>query len=119
MRIDDVVERFTRLSGLSAEEVSQMLGLITDCTEELTERIISDCDCEGNCRRITAAAAALANYRYRLLAASRGEDRNIKVGDVTIGEDSGSLECAKKIYLQCISNIADIIIDSDFYFEGI
>lgn len=119
MEYDAVLNRFLLLTDIDRAEMSGLAPLICDAMAELSEMLLPNSETEENSRRITAAAAALAAYRYREIITARGDCDGIKAGDVTISSDGRSLEAAGKIYTDSLAKISDLVIDRDFIFRGV
>lgn len=116
MNYDRAFERFTLFSDMSAEEAAKWSYLVNDCIAEISEMLIPDSDNEENSRRIITATASLALYRYRKLLCARGDLSGIKAGDVTVSIDNKSVETARQLYIEALSDISDIIKKDEFIF---
>lgn len=86
-----VIRQFGIFSGLDSRETGQWTELCIACTDELVRQIVPETDVETWQERLTAAAAALAFYRYALLQSCEGS--GIKLGDLAV---SGSGNIADK-----------------------
>lgn len=114
-----IFEKFTLLSDMPSDEASKFSTLINDSISQISAILLPDTDNEDNCRRLTAAAASWAYYRYKQIICSRGEYDGIKAGDVTVNPSDRSMEAARAIYLDSMAAIADITTDRDFIFERV
>lgn len=119
MEYDAVLNRFLLLTDIDSIEMSGLAPLICDAMAELSEMLLPNTETEENSRRITAAAAALAAYRYREIITARGDCDGVKAGDVTISSGSRSLGAAEKIYTDSLAKISDLVKDQDFIFRGV
>ena len=73
MEYDSIFDRFRILAELDNAEAENWSWLVYDAMVEIRNMLVPECDVEINCHRLTAVTAALAYYRYRRVAASRGE----------------------------------------------
>ncbi len=119
MDYDEVVERFTLLTGLSSDEVSEWSPILYDSMLEINARLSTDCDTDTYSQQISYAAASLANYKYRRILSAAGGDAQVKAGDVTITPDENAAEKAYGIYADSLKLLADILADDEFYFKGV
>lgn len=116
MNFDEVFGTFTLLADLSSEEASHWAYLVVSCIADISERLIPDFEEEKYSRRLNAAAAALALYRYREILCARGELSGIKAGDVTITDARGSVDSARELYIESLDKISEIVTDNKFTF---
>ncbi len=118
MEYDSIFDRFRILAELDNAEAENWSWLVYDAMVEIRNMLVPECDVEINCHRLTAVTAALAYYRYRRVAASRGEPSSFKAGDVTLNLDNGSVENAFRIYSELLEGMGDILKMNDFVFGG-
>lgn len=116
MRLKEIIERFTLVSGFEMKDVSRYLPIITDCKEYFESRIgeLSHSDM----RRVEHACAVYAFYRISQLG--RLDDlRSFKVGDVQMNIEAIG-EAAQKLWDTERENISDIIdISGEFAFRSV
>jgi hypothetical protein len=82
MSLNEVIERFTLVSGMEMTETSRVLPLILDCYEDFTERV-RDGLSESQQRRLAHACAVYAYYRMCLIPQGDGI-ASLKAGDLQI-----------------------------------
>lgn len=94
MEEQEVLRLFGLFTGLSEEEAAGWAVLCRSTIAELTGRLRPGVDpaSAANRERLSAAAAAMAAYRYRLLGAGQTPD-SLKVGEITLtsGGSSGGI----------------------------
>lgn len=116
MRLKEIIERFTLVSGFEMKDVSRYLSIITDCKEYFESRIgeLSRSDM----RRVEHACAVYAFYRISQLG--RLDDlRSFKVGDVQMNIEAIG-EAAQKLWDTERENISDIVdISGEFAFRSV
>lgn len=117
MNYDKIFNGFMLFSALSGEEASEWAFLIYDCIDEFKSILKPQAYLSENSRRVTAAAAALANYRYRKILDSRGVLSGVRTSGLEIKNDERSLTAARDIYLERLAGISDLVLDRDFLFE--
>ena len=105
MRLKEIIERFTLVSGFEMKDVSRFLPIIEDC-KALFESRCGELS-ESDLRRAEHACAVYAFYRISQLG--RLDDlKSFKVGDVQMSvEEIG--EAAKKLWDAERENISDLI----------
>ena len=120
LNIQDVLEKFSIISGLDTQKISQWVYLCRESLDRIVSRLKEDVDVEKNIERITTAAASLAFYKYTLYQASNGGLESFKAGDITIKNDKKeSLNIAFKIYKDAQISILDLLEDENFIFERV
>lgn len=119
MNIEDVVDIFGRLSGLSAEDILKFRFMCRTSYEYVNSHIKSGTNMSVYGGRLCFAAAALAYYRYLLWSLTDGRDE-IKIGEVSVKPVSGKqIEAAEKLYKDSFSAVSDVMCDEGFVFERI
>jgi hypothetical protein len=111
---EDVLTRFSMLCGTEESDTYQMLCCDTAAEIELAER--ADCSEDGRAV-LTAAAAALAFYRYVLSAAGTGE-KSFCAGDVKVTAAAASPESARKLWKGAADTAAPFLKDSGCFLFG-
>ena len=116
MRLKEIIERFTLVSGFEMKDVSRYLPIIEDC-KTYFESLIRDPD-ESDLRRAEHACAVYAFYRISQLG--RTDDlRSFKVGDVQMSVEAIG-EAAKKLWEAERESISDIVdIGGEFAFRSV
>lgn len=116
MRLNEIIERFTLVSGFEMKDVSRYLPIIADCKAFFEERI-SDLS-DGDLRRAEHACAVYAFYRISQLG--RLDDlSSFKVGDVQMNIEAVGV-AAKALWDAERENISDIVdISGDFAFRSV
>lgn len=91
MEEQEVLRLFGLFTGLSEEEAAGWAVLCRSTIAELTGRLRPGVDpaSAANRERLSAAAAAMAAYRYRLLGAGQTPD-SLKVGEITLTSGGSS-----------------------------
>ena len=116
MDFDTVFKKFVALCEFDGEQADRWKYLVYESMERISDIIIPDYDSSNYRHRVTAAAAALAFYRYRKLLCARGELSGIKAGDLTVNGDKTSVDYAYSVYCDAIMAINDLIIDDEMVF---
>lgn len=120
MNLNEIVERFTMVSGMKMSETSRYLPLIVDCKELFEERIGGGADAR-RLHRAAHACAVYAYYRVSLLLRDGGFD-SFKAGDVQINSEKLSeiCEAAERMWQEERRMIADIAdFDDGFAFRSV
>ncbi|MEE0930155.1 MAG: hypothetical protein UIM53_04075 [Acutalibacteraceae bacterium] len=117
MNIQQVFQRFTELVHLSEEQAENYKWLCCNAVEELEEMLVKDVDISRCSGRLSAAASAMAFYKY-IIIEENSNVNSFKAGDITVNySDRG--EFAKNYLQQCMKSIAPYIKDSNFVFRGV
>ena len=116
MRLKEIIERFTLVSGFEMKDVSRYLPIIADCKAFFEAR--SGELSESDLRRAEHACAVYAFYRVSQMG--RLDDlRSFKVGDVQMNVEAIG-EAAEKLWQTERDNIADIVdIGGEFAFRSV
>lgn len=120
MNLNDIIERFTMVSGLSMGEVSRYLPLIADCKAYFEERIGGGLSGVQQ-RRAAHACAVYAYYRVCMLMRDGGAG-SFKAGDVQITSAglAEQFEAAQRMWNEERAVIADIHgFDDAFAFRSV
>lgn len=120
MNLNDIIERFTLVSGLTMSEASRYLPLMTDCKEFFEEKLPADLT-PAQQKRISHACAVYAYYRVCMLMRDGGYE-TFKAGDVQISAAKlGELcEAAQRMWNEERRVIADIAaFDDGFAFRSV
>lgn len=120
MNIEDVVDVFTRLSGLAAEDIIKFRFMCLTSYEYVKSHTKSGTDMSVYGGRLAFAAAALAYYRYILWCLTDGDGSEIKVGDISVKPVSEKqLDSADKLCRNAFSALSGVFDDGSFVFERI
>lgn len=82
MRLNEIIDRFSLVSGLERKEISRYLPILMDCKEYLERRLRDDLG-DADSRRAAYACAVYAWYKISLTAAKEGVAA-FQAGDVRI-----------------------------------
>ena len=117
MRLKEIIERFTLVSGFEMKDVSRYLPIIADCKDYFEERCAGELS-ESDRRRAEHACAVYAFYRISQLG--RTDDLcSFKVGDVQMSMEAVG-KAAEKLWMTERENISDIIdISGSFAFRSV
>lgn len=105
------------LTHLNEEQAEAYRWLCCNAVEELEEMLVKNVDVSGCGGRLSAAASAMAFYRYSVIE----ENSNVnifKAGNITVNY-SDRKKFAKEYLQQCMKGIAPYIKDSNFVFRGV
>ncbi len=117
MSLNEIIERFTLVSGYERKEISRYLPVIVDCKEYFEERVSRELTISEH-RRLVHACAVYAYYRVSRLGALTGVS-NFKAGDVQLVMDEDN-DTAEKLWQEEKSAVADIVnFDDDFAFKAV
>lgn len=120
MNLNDIIERFTLVSGLNRSDVSRYLPLIADCRAYFEEKIVSGLSGAYQ-KRAAHACAVYAYYRVCLMIRDGGLD-SFKAGDVQISASKLAEQCdaAQRMWDHERTMIADIAdFDGGFAFRSV
>ena len=118
INVMSVLSCFQMLTGVQNGEQERFLPLCSAAAAELSARVRAG-DTEAFASRLVFAAAALAAYRYRLIAAAQEEHLSFKAGDVSVTKKSAdSASMAQKVYEQALADIAPVLGDGGFVFQN-
>lgn len=116
MRLKEIIERFTLVSGFEMKDVSRYLPIIADC-KAFFEARAGEPDASDQ-RRLEHACAVYAFYRVSRIG-GLSEVGSFKVGDVQV-DIAAVAEAAQKMWDIERESISDIIdIGSDFGFRSV
>ena len=109
----DVLERFTLLSGL-CEGAQRYLPLCSDAAAEVERNERENCPKEA-LALLTAAAAALANYRYALAQAG-ASGLSFTAGDVKVAPGTANLRPARQLWRESAAAASPYLLQNTFLF---
>ena len=109
MSLNEIMERFTLVSGLGMQEVSRYLPIVKDCKEYLESRIRGELS-DADSRRAAYACAVYAYCRISLIGRFE-ELSSFKAGDVQMQINTSS--AAQQLWEEVRGSVSDIIDLSD------
>ena len=112
----DVLERFALLTGIR-DGAEQYLPFCSDAVSEVERNEKTDCPQEAR-TLLTAAAAALAAYRYALARAGASGE-SFTAGDVKVSPGTGNLRPAKQFWREAAAAASRYLDDGAFLFGRI
>ena len=117
MSLNEIIERFTLVSGYERKEISRFLPIIIDCKEYFESRISRELS-RVDQRRAVHACAVYAYYRISRLGLETGI-ANFKAGDVQIVTDDNP-GTASALWEEEKAAVADIVdVDDSFSFKAV
>ena len=120
MNLQNIVKRFSIIANLSFEEAFPWTEICEDAANEIRIHLKSGVDESEHSRRLDAAAAALAFYRYIIYRASGGGMESFTAGEIRIKADAKtSVKVALSVWKDAKHSIADLLNDDEFMFETI
>lgn len=120
MNLQNIVKRFSIIANISLEEAFPWTEICEEAADEIKSHLKSDVDEDKHRRRLDAAAAALAFYRYILYRASGGGMESFTAGEIRIKSDAKtSVKMALTVWKDAKHSIADLLNDDDFMFETV
>lgn len=114
LRTEDVFAGFSALYG--AEDAERFLPLCDGAAAQLEAGERPSC-VESGRGALTAAAAALAFYRYILARGGTGEE-SFSVGDVKIASGAGNAESARKLWQEAAVAASPYLTDTGCFLFG-
>lgn len=120
MDLQEILERFALISGLTMEEVSPFIPILEDAKKDIESKVLDGVDKTAESRRLNAAAAAFGFYKYVLYKASGSGMESFSAGDISIRHsDSQAVDMARRVWNEAKCAACDILKDDDFLFERI
>lgn len=117
--LQEILQRFSLISSLTAEEANVWIPLLTDAKEEIESKLKNDVDIVAEARRLNVAAAALSFYKYCLYRASGVGLGSFSAGDLSINFNSKDINIASNIWAEAKASICDLLEDESFLFKEI
>ena len=115
MNIDEIMERFAVLAGLTAEDAAPWRTLCEDALVRIQSQCREDVDPAEQSGVLCAAVSALAFYQY-VLCGGVTDDVDFTAGDVKIAKKGNAADCARVLWLEAKEQIAPLLRDAGFYF---
>ncbi len=120
MNLQETLERFAIIAGLSMDDISPWIPICEDAYDEIKRHLRDETDEDANSRRLNVAAAALAFYRYILYKVSGGGMESFSAGELRIKTNGEtSVKMAYNVWKDAKNAVADLLTDDDFMFERI
>lgn len=117
MSLNEIIERFTLVSGYERKDVSRYLKVIIECKDFFEERISRELTA-SEYRRVIHACAVYAYYRISRFSRDTGVS-NFKAGDVQLVMDDSS-DAAQKLWEEEKADVADLVaLDDSFSFKAV
>ncbi len=120
MRLSDVIDRFTLVSGLEPEEVSKWTVLCVDAMNEISDSVQPlKSKSEKDSLRLSNAAGVYAYYKYCLYTYS-SRVKTFSAGVISVTASDDEMEHARKMWEAEREMCADLLSDKgDFCFKGV
>ena len=120
MDLQEILERFALIAGLSAEEAQLWEPLLVDAQFEIESKLKYDVDQAAEARRLNVAAAALGYYKYTLYRLSGTGMGSFSAGDISVKlDDHAIIDVALNVWLDAKATIYDLLIDDNFLFQSL
>lgn len=120
MNPQDILDRLALMAGLSDEEAAALLPLCGEAAADLRRALRPGVNEQTQSGRLTAAAAALAYYRYTLFRAPGGGWESFTAGDISVRQDGKTaVLLTKQVWLDAQSAVADLLEDDGFCFRQV
>lgn len=118
MNIQNIINRFVLLSGVSAKESEEFSGFCSEAKDYIQSITNTDTESESVSALLENAAAAFSFYKYTLYLAGSGKLSGFSAGDVSVDGTESTVKYALELWLQSRSQISDYIVDkgNDFAF---
>jgi hypothetical protein len=115
-----IFNRFALIANLNSNEAAPWMPICTESAAELENKLKNKDHKKEEKQRLIAAAAALSFYKYTLYKASSDSLQSISIGELSVKNNSKeSTNLARIIWENAKASIADLLIDTDFYFKAI
>ncbi len=115
MIIEDVISKFSNLSGISGEALSKWTPICRDSMNEISSKLRKDIIESEHEEELTSAAAALSFYKY-VLCTSIKDDLDPENQYVS---NPYTKSLATSIWQEYKDNISALLIDNKFFFKEI
>lgn len=118
MDLQEILTRFALIANLNLEEAAPWITICNEAASQLRSKLKDPDSEDKNSERLNAAAAALSFYKYTIYRSSGLGMNNFSIGDIRINSDSKiSIDTAKSILDDAMSDIHDLLLDNDFLFK--
>ncbi len=120
MELSKICQLFTAFTGMTPEEALEQLDLIRISISEVENSLKPGIDLNQHLSILNYAAAAIAFYRYSVIAANTGGIQSIRSGETTIGADpAAAVEIAAAIRDEFLALAAPLMVDRRFGFQAV
>lgn len=120
MRLNEVINRFSLVSGLEPSEVTKWTPVCIDAMNEIKSKALPEAlENEADMLRLSACAGALAYYRYCMY---KNEDRTkqFTAGAVSVTMENTNTEKAHKLWEFERKSVEDLLVSTeDFCFRRV
>ena len=116
MNVEEVVNRFALMAGLGSDAALRYRTVCEDAVLQISGLLREEVADETP--EVSAAAAALAFYRYTLAQAANLGD-GFQAGDVKVTKGGSSVAMAREVWSQASADAAPYLKDGGFTFERI
>lgn len=121
MRLSNVLERFSLVSGLEGKELSRYAPLCADAISRIKAGMKLPLESLGDedVRRLEGCAAAMSFYKYTLCA-PEGSVESFGAGALSIRLGKNPIERARMMLMEECRAVAHIVsFEDDFAFRGV
>lgn len=115
MIIEDVISKFSNLSGISEEALSKWTSICQDSINEISSKLREDVIESEHKEELESAAAALSFYKY-VLCTSIKDDLNPENQYIS---NPYTKNLAISLWQEYKNNISPLLIDSNFLFKEV
>lgn len=117
MELEEIVQRFSLLAGLTPEQAAPWHLLCNDALLRIQSQCRETTEAAEQSGLLCAAASALAFYWY-MLGQDAGCSDSFTAGEVKLGASHGA-DAAKQLWLDARSQIAHLLRDEGFFFTAV
>ena len=120
MDLSEVLRNFLLISDVDEEESDVYMPLLKDALRNIKLKLKNKSVKGEDKLRLNYATAVLAFYKYMLLKRAKNIEGSFSAGGVNIKSDlDASVKAAEDIWIGAKEDIADLLLDDNFYFQGI
>ena len=120
MELSYISRLFAALAGMTPEEALEHLDLIRLAKDEVESSLKPGCDPQEHRQALSYAAAALAFYRYSIIAANTGGVQSLRSGETTVAADGEeAIRIAREIRDEFMALAAPCLRDDRFVFQAV
>lgn len=120
MRLNEVINRFSLVSGLEPSEVTKWTPVCVDAMNEIKRKVLPGVlEDEGNVLRLSACAGVLAYYRYCMYK-NGDKTKQFTAGAVSVTMENSDTEKAQKLWEFERKSVEDLLTSTeDFCFRRV
>ena len=120
MRLNEVINRFSLVSGLEPSEVTKWTPVCVDAMNEIKRKVLPGVlEDEGNVLRLSACAGVLAYYRYCMYKTG-DKTKQFTAGAVSVTMENSDTEKAQKLWEFERRSVEDLLTSTeDFCFRRV